>query len=64
MFEPDAENGTALNLFCKLRSANTTYYYRLRATNAVDDSPYSAEVNVHTPATVTQTSYLGHPLGE
>jgi hypothetical protein len=31
------------------RSANTTYYYRVRAYNSIGDSPYSAEATATTP---------------
>ncbi len=44
-------------------TANTAYYYRVRATNAISDSPYSPEANATTlpnapsaPATLTATT--------
>lgn len=43
-------------------SANTTYYYRVRANNAGGDSPYSNEANATTPSVGGGTDYEGRPF--
>jgi len=43
-------------------TANTTYYYRVRATNSYGSSAYSSVVSVRTPATNVDTAFPGGPL--